>query len=129
MAKSYFKIKSWAEKFALAAMVGAVFAPKALAQGGIQLEQGRISAVPLLDQKPAEIISTILQFVLILAGLLAVFYLIYGGIIYVTAGGDAEKAGKGRVAITNAIIGIVIIAAALVIYNLVVGGLNTGGVS
>ena len=128
MAKGYFKIKSWAEKFALAAMVGGVFAPKALAQG-ITLDQGRISAVPLLDQTPSQIISTILQFVLIIAGLLAVFYLIYGGIVYVTAGGDAEKAGKGRVAITNAIIGIVIIAAALVIYNLVVGGLNTGGVS
>jgi len=123
MAKGYFKIKSCAEKIALAAIVGGVFAPKALAAQDIV---GEVSPVKIFIGDPSEIINRLINFILIVAGILAVVYLIYGGIIYVTAGGDAEKAGKGRVAITNAIIGIVIIAAALVIYRLVVGGLEYG---
>lgn len=49
------------------------------------------------------------------AGALAVIYLIYGGILYITAGGDAEKATKGRTALINAIIGVIIILLALLI--------------
>lgn len=50
-----------------------------------------------------------------IAAVLAVIYLIYGGILYITAGGDAEKATKGRTALINAIIGIIIILLCLVI--------------
>lgn len=57
----------------------------------------------------------ILNAVLIIAGILAVIYLIYGGILYITASGDAEKATKGRTAVVNAIIGIVIILLAVVL--------------
>jgi len=53
--------------------------------------------------------------ILVIAGILAVIFLIYGGILYITAGGDAEKATKGRTAVVNAIIGIVIILLAIVI--------------
>ena len=59
--------------------------------------------------------SNIVNWILILAGTIAVIYLVYGGILYITAGGDAEKATKGRTAVINAIIGIVIILLALVI--------------
>ncbi len=62
-------------------------------------------------------------------GLLAVIYLIYGGVLYITAGGDAEKASKGRTAITNAIIGIVIVVLALVIYNTVINTAETGNLT
>lgn len=60
-------------------------------------------------------ISAILTWVLVVAGSIAVFYLIYGGILYITAGGDGEKATKGRTAVINAIIGIAVILLALVI--------------
>ena len=49
------------------------------------------------------------------AGALAVIYLIYGGILYITAGGDQEKATAGKTAVINAVIGIIIIALALLI--------------
>lgn len=61
------------------------------------------------------IIANAVNAVLLLAGAIAVIYLIYGGILYITAGGDAEKATKGRTALINAIIGIIIILLALVI--------------
>lgn len=61
------------------------------------------------------IIQAVLGWILMIAGALAVIYLVYGGILYITAGGDAEKATKGRTALINAIIGIVIILLSFVI--------------
>jgi len=61
------------------------------------------------------IIDFVVTWFLILAGAIAVIYLIYGGMLYITAAGDAEKATKGRTALINAIIGIIIIALAFVI--------------
>lgn len=76
--------------------------------------------VPTITQLPKDTgfgtyFSQILGIILYVAGGLAVFYLIYGGIMYVTAGGDQEKATQARTAIVNAIIGIIIIALALTI--------------
>jgi NADH:ubiquinone oxidoreductase subunit 6 (subunit J) len=59
--------------------------------------------------------TRVVNVALYVGGGIAVIYLIYGGIMYVTAGGDQEKATAGRTAIVNAIIGIVIIALALAI--------------
>ncbi len=66
------------------------------------------------------------NFLLILAGIIAVIYLVYGGLLYITAGGDAEKATKGRTALINAVIGIVIILLALVIVTWVARIVQTG---
>lgn len=65
------------------------------------------------------LLNNVVGVALVLIGIIAVMYLIYGGIIYITAGGDADKAGKGRIAITNSIIGIIIVAASFIIYNTV----------
>jgi hypothetical protein len=95
-------------------------------------EDKAIEKVPLLggtDNSLMDIIGKIINIILIVVGVLAVIYLIYGGIMYVTAGGDAEKANKGRIAITNAIIGIIIIMLALALYNFVIGGATTGEVT
>ncbi len=50
-----------------------------------------------------------------IAGVLAVAYLVWAGLSYVTAGSDTEKAGKARQAIVHAVIGLIIIALAFVI--------------
>lgn len=42
-------------------------------------------------------------------GILAIIVLVYGGLMYITAGGDAEKAEKGKKAIIGAVIGMVIV--------------------
>jgi threonine/homoserine/homoserine lactone efflux protein len=44
-----------------------------------------------------------------IGGALAVIYLIWAGIQYIQAGGDASKAKAARASIINAIIGIVVI--------------------
>ena len=74
-----------------------------------------ITGVSDLKSMAANIVIMILWVV----GFLAVIYLIYGGVLYITAGGDAEKATKGRTALINAVIGIVIVLLALVIVGYV----------
>ena len=69
-----------------------------------------------------QLVEVIASWVLYAGGAIAFIYLIYGGILYITAGGDAEKATKGRTAIINAVIGIIIIFLALVIIRWVTGG-------
>lgn len=59
---------------------------------------------------------------------IAVIMLIWGGILYMTAGGDTEKADKAKKLIINAIIGIAIIFAATFILGLVEGLLVGAGV-
>lgn len=82
--------------------------------------------VPIESGTFMDILNNVVNWILILAGSIAVVYLIYGGILYITAGGDAEKATKGRTAVVNAIIGIVIILLALVIVQWVSRIVKTG---
>ena len=107
---------------ALAGVVSLTVAGTALAQT-FDVGGSRVSDIPIYTGPLETLVSNIINIVLVVVGLLAVLYLIWGGVTYVTAGGDAEKAGKGRTTITNAIIGIVIIAASLAIYNYVIGNL------
>lgn len=50
-----------------------------------------------------------------IAGAVAVLYLIVGGFLYITAGGDEGRIEKAKNTIKNSIIGIVVILLALVI--------------
>jgi hypothetical protein len=58
----------------------------------------------------------VLDIMLYVAGLVAVFAVIYGGISYMTATGNAEKVTSARRAIVNALVGlgIVLVAAQIV---------------
>lgn len=80
-----------------------------------------------------QIITNIVNVILLVAGALAVIYLIYSGILYITAAGNPDSAKKGQQGVINAIIGIVIIALAYVIVRTAVslgGGLgSTTGVT
>jgi len=71
--------------------------------------------------------ATILVYINIALGLvsvLAVAFLIYGGFLYITSGGNEESAERGKKVITNAIIGLVIIIFSFAIVNVVISNLN-----
>ena len=72
------------------------------------------------------LIVGVINWMLILAGILAVVALIYSGIMYITAGGNADQAAKAQKNITWAVIGIVIILLSLAIVNWVINIVNTG---
>lgn len=50
----------------------------------------------------------ILEIALRLAGMLAIFFVIYGGVIYTTSQGEPDKVGQAKGTIINALIGLVI---------------------
>ncbi len=64
--------------------------------------------------------NAIMIFILV-AGLIALIYLLWGALDWIVSGGDKEKLLKARKKIQNAIIGLLVIFAALVIFNVLVG--------
>lgn len=66
-----------------------------------------------------QLISAVVGTLLIIAALLAFFYLILGGIQWITAGGDKTGMEAARNKITHAIVGLIIVGAAWAIMLLV----------
>lgn len=60
-------------------------------------------------------LGNIMSAVILIAALLVLFYLIWGGIEWITAGGDKAKVEKARNRITQAIIGIIVLGASVAI--------------
>lgn len=60
------------------------------------------------------------------AGVIAVVFIIVGGYMYLTSGGNEEAAEKGRKVLTNSIIGLLIIILAATIVRIIVNTLDTG---
>ncbi len=67
-------------------------------------------------------------FVKDLAFPLAIVGLLYGGVMWITAGGDPGKIDKGRKAIEYAVYGVIIVFAAWLIVDTVLKALLDGGV-
>ena len=55
----------------------------------------------------------------LIAGIIAFIYLVYSGILYLTAAGNPDAAKKGQQGIINAVIGLIIIVAAWAIISAV----------
>src|SRR3990167_214780 len=62
-----------------------------------------------------DIIGWLLRIFFIVAGLMMVYNLLYGGFEWIMSTGDKEKVEKARKRITSAIIGIVILFASIAI--------------
>ena len=60
------------------------------------------------------------------AGVIAVVFIIVGGYMYLTSGGNDEAAERGRKVLTNAIIGLIIIILSAAIIRIVVNTLSSG---
>lgn len=106
-----------------------LFANKTLAQGTgsafFENPQGgnlvpNASAQGTLGQNIIIIINYVLGFL----GLIAVAFLIYAGVLMVTAGGNEDQVGKARTIITYAVIGIVIILLSFTIVSFVTNALS-----
>ncbi len=63
--------------------------------------------------------NSILTFVFVIAALLVFFYLIWGGIDWITSGGDKGQTEKARNKITAAIVGLIVLLASFAILQLV----------
>jgi Type IV secretion system pilin len=68
-------------------------------------------------------VARIIRVALGLLGIVAVAGIVVGGFMYMTAGGNEEKAGQGTKAITAALIGLIIILSAYAIASFVISNL------
>ena len=59
--------------------------------------------------------NNVLSILLLISGILAVFYLMYAGFLFISSAGNPETAKKARTAIIQAVIGIIIIVSAFAI--------------
>lgn len=82
--------------------------------------------IPTLTPKggslsPEKLVTNVISWILWFLGALAVVFVIYGGILYITSGGDAEKTKKARDTLLYAIIGVIIIILAIAIVRWAAG--------
>ena len=87
-------------------------------QATIALDPGE-GFEPIANITVGSILSGAIQLILIVAALVFFFLLIVGGIRWMTAGGDKEKAGAARGQLTSALIGLAIVFAAWAIIRLI----------
>jgi len=112
----------------LLAPIGALtlFVNNAFAQGASFFDNPQTGASPNVAAQGTlgQNITTIINFALGLLGLVAVAFLIYAGVLMVTAGGNEEQVGKAKKIITYAVIGIVIILLSYTIVQFVTTALG-----
>lgn len=75
-----------------------------------------------VDTLPSVIVR-ILNAIILVAGLIAVVFVVIGGINYMTSSGDAAKIKKAKDTILYAIIGLVVCALAFAIVNFVINNI------
>lgn len=83
--------------------------------------------VDLVDPAPGATVSTyiisITDWVLNITGAIAVLFIIWGGILYVTSSGNKDRADQAKQTLTYAVIGLIVVVLSKVIVSLVTTGL------
>ncbi len=100
----------------IAQMLGLVAATTALAQSKIEVTTANLPAG--FFDNPNEMITNLVNIAFVIAIVLVFFYLIWGGIEWITSGGEKGKTESARNKITAAVIGLIILAAAYAILTL-----------
>ena len=101
---------------AIAGASSLLAAPLAFAQSKIEIDQGNLPTGFFAD--PNKLITDLVNIAFIIAIILVFFYLIWGGIEWITSGGDKGKTESARNKITAAVIGLIVLAAAYAILTL-----------
>ena len=116
----------------LIALAAVVFAGVEPAAAQFSLEQGvqaaRGTGVPDNLFGDAGIVTTATNFLLFIAGALAVIMLIWGGLRYAISGGNAAAVTAAKNTVLYAIVGLIIAFLAFAAVNFVLGTLMGGGV-
>ena len=95
----------------------AVHAQGLTMEAGLEEVQG---ATGLSSASLPSVIGKILQVVLSFLGLIALIIIVYGGFMWMTAGGAEEKVKKAKDLMINGIIGLVIIILAYAIASFII---------
>jgi uncharacterized membrane protein len=86
------------------------------ALANISIQTGQLPSGFFTD--PSTLITNLINIAFIIAVILVFFYLIWGGIEWITSGGDKGKTESARNKITSAVIGLIVLAASYAILTL-----------
>lgn len=111
------------------AAVAATFAPSLVhgaacdpnVQGGAECARGNLTFDPLTSQ-----ITNIVNTLIFVAGIIAVIFIIIGGVRYITSQGDEKGIESAKNTILYAVIGLVVVVLAFAIVNFVLAGVANG---
>jgi len=74
---------------------------------------------PVTLQDARDIIETVARFLILISVVIAVIFIVWGGVMYMMAGDDAAKSGAAKSRIVNGIIGaLVVLAVGLILQTL-----------
>jgi len=109
---------------AIGAVVGSAVLPfVAKAQGTLNLGLQNVSGSGLGSQDIRTTVSKIINVALSFIGVIVLVIILYGGFLWMTAGGNEEKVGEAKKWIYGGIIGLVIILSSYAIAQFVIGNL------
>lgn len=104
-----------------------LFAEKAFAQGAFfgNPEGGSATSISAVAQGTlGQNVTTLINYFLGFLGIVAVAFIIYGGVLLVTSGGEEEAMTKAKKILTYAVIGFVVIALSYTIVTFVTSALS-----
>lgn len=73
-----------------------------------------------LPGNPEQLLSAGISWAIILAVVITLAYIIWGGFDYITSGEDVKKTAAARQKITNGVVGLIIVAASWIIFRLLI---------
>ena len=110
-------MKKFLATFAVLTMSGALAAPLAFAQNINACPGGGFSVLCNLD--PQKLLTNGINLIFVVAALLALVFLIIGGVKWLTSQGEKEGVNKARETIVASIVGLVIIFLSYLIVDFV----------
>lgn len=109
----------------VAAFAVAFFVPEAWAQVEQLSEVGAATGLPETDIRV--VVARIIRTAILLVGVIFFAIVVYGGFVWMTSAGEAEKINRAKMILRNGAIGLVIILASYAIASFVLNALLGGG--
>ncbi len=109
-----------------AAVATQVFAQGDPLDASIKAPEGRIISP---TTTVGQIVSFMVAFIIVVAFLAALLFIVIGAFQWITSGGDKQKVADARNHIIAAVIGLVVIALSFVIINVVISALGLGSLT
>jgi hypothetical protein len=103
----------------LAATVGAGVLSLAASAQTVFAQEDVPSEYPFQNDSLAGIAGQVIRYIMMLGAIIALIFLVIGGVSYITSGGDKMKVQDAQGKITSAIVGLVIVLGAFLIIKAV----------
>ena len=120
-------LSSAAALISYAGIASPAFATHNVLHAGIKTPPGSTVIPP--ETSIGQIVSFLVAFIIVIAFLAALLYIVIGALQWITSGGDKQKVADARNHIIAAIIGLIVIALSFVIINVVLQALGLGSLT